>query len=170
MQTRGGELKEGDRGDDPATSKVVLILGCFTAERKAILDAIREELRQCNYSPVLFDLQVPDGRDRTEIILALAHMSRFVIADITDARSIEHELAVIVPDLSPVPIQLLLLASQEESGMFEQIRRHSDVLEPVVYWDVAELLGSLHQKVIAPAEAKVREQRQPQRGPTQFRA
>ncbi len=37
------------------TSKVVLILGRFTPERKAVLDALRNELRKRNYSPVLFD-------------------------------------------------------------------------------------------------------------------
>jgi hypothetical protein len=38
---------------DTITSKVVLILGRFTAERKAVLDALREELRQRNYLPIL---------------------------------------------------------------------------------------------------------------------
>ena len=40
---------------DTITSKVVLILGRFTAERKAVLDALREELRKRNYLPILFD-------------------------------------------------------------------------------------------------------------------
>ena len=40
---------------DTVTSKVVLILGRFTPERKAVLDAIREEVRGLNYVPVLFD-------------------------------------------------------------------------------------------------------------------
>lgn len=39
---------------DTITSKVVLILGRFTQQRKAILDAIREELRKKDYLPVLF--------------------------------------------------------------------------------------------------------------------
>jgi hypothetical protein len=34
---------------DTITSKVVLILGRFTDERKAVLDALREELRKRNY-------------------------------------------------------------------------------------------------------------------------
>jgi pentapeptide repeat protein len=40
---------------DTITSKVVLILGRFTDERKAVLDALREELRKRNYLPILFD-------------------------------------------------------------------------------------------------------------------
>jgi hypothetical protein len=44
---------------DTITSKVVLILGRFTPERKAILDAIREELRKRDYLPVLFDFEKP---------------------------------------------------------------------------------------------------------------
>ena len=35
---------------DTITSKAVLILGRFTDERKAVLDALRDELRKRNYS------------------------------------------------------------------------------------------------------------------------
>jgi uncharacterized protein YjbI with pentapeptide repeats len=42
---------------DTITSKVVLILGRFTDERKVVLDALREELRQRDYTPVLFDFR-----------------------------------------------------------------------------------------------------------------
>jgi len=38
---------------DSITSKVVLILGRFTPERKAILDAIRGALRTRDYVPIL---------------------------------------------------------------------------------------------------------------------
>src|SRR5262249_37721866 len=44
---------------DTVTSKAVLILGRFTDERKAVLDALREELRNRNYLPILFDFDVP---------------------------------------------------------------------------------------------------------------
>jgi Pentapeptide repeats (8 copies) len=53
---------------DTITSKAVLILGRFTPERKAVLDAIREALRQWNYLPILFDFEAPGSRDLTETI------------------------------------------------------------------------------------------------------
>jgi hypothetical protein len=40
---------------DTITSKAVLILGRFTADRKRVLNAIRDELRQRGYLPILFD-------------------------------------------------------------------------------------------------------------------
>jgi len=67
---------------------VVLILGRFTDERKAVLDALREELRKRDYLPILFDFDVPARRDITETMSLLARMARFVVADITDAKSI----------------------------------------------------------------------------------
>src|SRR5262249_50064942 len=99
---------------DTITSKVVLILGRFTDDRKKVLDALREELRKRNYLPILFDFSVPATRDITETISLLARMARFVVADITDARSIPQELAVIVPDLPSVPVQPLLLEGSAE--------------------------------------------------------
>ena len=44
---------------DTITSKAVLILGRFTEERKAVLDALREELRKRDYLPILFDFEKP---------------------------------------------------------------------------------------------------------------
>jgi hypothetical protein len=52
---------------DTITSKVVLILGSFSAERKIVLDALRVELRKRNYVPVMFDFEKPrivDLKDR----------------------------------------------------------------------------------------------------------
>ena len=146
---------------DTITSKVVLILGRFTPERKVVLDAIRDELRKRDYLPVLFDFEKPDNRDITETVSTLAHMAKFVIADITDAKSIPQELMAIVPALPSVPVQPLLLASQREYGMFEHFKRYPWVLEPFLYQDQDGLLAALNDNVIGPAEAKAKEQTGP---------
>jgi hypothetical protein len=62
---------------DTITSKVVLILGRFTPERKAVLDDVREELRKRDYLPVLFDFDKSTSRNMTETVSTLAHMARF---------------------------------------------------------------------------------------------
>ena len=146
---------------DTITSKVVLILGRFTDERKAVLDALRAALRERDYLPILFDWEKPSNRDITETVSTLAHMARFVIADITDAKSIPQELMAIVPNLPSVPVQPLLLSSQHEYGMFEHFRRYQWVLPVAFYESQDELLQSLQSKVIEPAEAKVKELRPP---------
>ena len=73
---------------DTIAKKVVLILGRFTPERKVILDTLRDELRKQNYLPVLFDFEKPASRDTTETVRTLAHLARFIIADLTDPGSI----------------------------------------------------------------------------------
>ncbi len=139
---------------DTITSKVVLILGRFTPERKAILEALRDELRKRNYSPVLFDFEKPASRDITETVSTLAHMARFVIADITDAKSIPQELTIIAPNLPSVPVQPLILESQHEYGMFEHFTRFPSVLPVYHYTDEESLLQSLKENIINPAEQK----------------
>lgn len=144
---------------DTITSKVVLILGRFTPERQAVLDALREELRRRDYLPVLFDFEGPESRDITETISLLARMARFVIADLTDAKSIPPELAVIVPNLPSVPVQPLLLEGSGEYGMFEHFRRYPWVLAIHRYASPARLIAEIGERVLAPAEAKAQELR-----------
>ena len=137
---------------DTITSKVVLILGRFTDERKAALDALREELRKRNYLPILFDFSVPATRGITETVSLLARMARFVVADITDAKSIPQELSMIVPDLPSVPVQPLLLEGSDEYGMFEHFKRYHWVLETYRYSSPEHLIAGLAKHVIGPAE------------------
>jgi uncharacterized protein YjbI with pentapeptide repeats len=141
---------------DTITSKVVLILGRFTPERKALLDSLREALRQRNYLPVMFDFDKPATRGYTETITTLARMARFIIADLTDATEVRVELAKIVPDLPSVPVQPLILASQIEYVTFVDIRRYPWVLEPFRYQDSAHAVASLRE-MLTPAEARLME-------------
>jgi uncharacterized protein YjbI with pentapeptide repeats len=120
---------------DTITSKVVLILGRFTPDRKVVLDALREELRQLDYTPVVFDFEKPRSRNTLETVLTLAHMARFVIADLTDARSVLQELQAVVPANPSVPVQPLILARQDEPGIFDFFREFPWMLEPYRYPD-----------------------------------
>jgi uncharacterized protein YjbI with pentapeptide repeats len=137
---------------ETVTAKMVLILGRFTADRKTILEAIREHLRARGYVPVLFDFEKPSSRDLTETVSLLAHMARFVIADITDARSIPQELQSVVPDLPSVPIKPILLRAQEEYGMFQHFKRYDWVLDVHLYDDEEQLLAELDAAVIGAVE------------------
>jgi hypothetical protein len=132
-----------------------LILGRFTPERKKVLDAIREELRDHDYLPILFDFDVPSTRDITETVSLLARMARFIIADLTDPSSIPKELEAIVPGLA-VPVQPLLEGSNRPYSMFRDYWKYDWVLPPHRYEGLDPLVASLADKVIAPAEAKVK--------------
>src|SRR5204862_2803364 len=125
------------------SSKVVLMLGRFTGERKAVLGALGEELGQRDYLPILFDFEKPAGRDITGTVSLLARMARFVLADVTDAKSIPQELGVIVPDLPSVPVQPLLLEGSDEYSMFEHFRRYPWVLKPYRYRSQEQLITTL---------------------------
>jgi hypothetical protein len=137
------------------TTKAVLILGRFTDKRKAVLDALREELRKRDYLPILFDFDVPATRDITETVSLLAHMARFIIADLTDPSSIPKELEAIVPNLA-VPVQPLLEGSSRLYAMFKDYRKYQWVLPVYQYDGLEQLLAHLAEKVIAPSEGKVK--------------
>jgi uncharacterized protein YjbI with pentapeptide repeats len=145
---------------DTVTSKVVLILGRFAlSERKLILDALRDELRKRNYVPVVFDFEKPRSGTTVNTITLLARMARFVIADISDAKSVLMELQAIVPQSPKLPVQPIIVAGQEEPGMFDSFVAYPWFLKVHRYNTQDQLLADLEGQVIDPVEAKVAELR-----------
>lgn len=146
---------------DSISAKAVLILGRFTPKRKPVLDALRQALRGQGYLPILFDFDNSPGKTLTETMSTLAHLSRFIIADITSAKSVPQELASIVPHLPTVPVQPILAHQAGAYAMFEHFQHYPWVLPIYRYQGQADLLNSLMDKVIAPAEAKAAQLRGP---------
>jgi hypothetical protein len=143
---------------DTITSKAVLILGRFSEDRKPVLDAIRDELRKSehNYLPIIFDFSPSANQTTIETIKTLAGMSRFVVADLTDARSVLMELSSIVPALPSVAVRLLIKKSAPEYGMLDFIRKFSSVVKDTFeYENEQEVIASIKEKIIVPAEEKV---------------
>jgi len=142
---------------DTITSKAVLILGRFTDERKAVLDAIREELRKRDYLPILFDFELPARQNITETVTLLARMARFIIADLTDPSSIPQELQAIIPSVR-VPVQPLLLEGSSLYSMFKDFDPQDFhwVLPVYRYKEPEQLLATLTEDVIASAEGKAK--------------
>lgn len=142
---------------ETVTSKSVLILGRFTDERKKVLDAIRDELRNRNFLPILFDFEKPATRDLTETISILAKLSRFVIVDLTDPNSVPHELATIVPVSRSLPFASIMLKGQKPYSLFRDFSSYYWVLPTFEYEDEGHLISTLSTGVVEPAERKVQE-------------
>jgi uncharacterized protein YjbI with pentapeptide repeats len=142
---------------DTITSKVVLILGRFSAERKAVLDAMREALRKRDLLPVIFEFAIPASRDVTKTVKVLAGLARFVIADITDATEVQAELHGIIRDFPSLPVQPILLCGQSEFASVQNLRKFPWLLPSFEYATTEHLLNNLERCVVAPAEAKVLE-------------
>lgn len=137
---------------DTITSKAVLILGRFVDERKAVLDVFRNKLRERGYLPILFDFTKPGSRTLTETVSLLGRMSRFIVADITDARSIAQELSQLIPFLPSVPVQPVLLKGSRSYAMFEHWTAYPWVLPVYEYENLDTVQSEILKKVIKPAE------------------
>jgi len=144
---------------DVATSKAVLILGRFSKERKKILYAMKEHLSRSDYIPIIFEFPNSPSRSLTETISILAKMSCFVIADLTNAKSIPQELSFIIPFTPHLPVIPIILKGRRPYGMFEHFRFYPSLLPIYRYESLEQLIEELKDKVIAPAEQKVAELR-----------
>jgi Pentapeptide repeats (8 copies) len=60
---------------DTVGKKGVLLLGRFTEGRIAVLDRLRDELRQRGYLPIVFNFDKPETKDFTETVRLLAGLS-----------------------------------------------------------------------------------------------
>ena len=143
---------------DTITSKVVLILGGFADERKAVLNALREVLRlNGGLIPVVFDFAKPANKDVTGTVETLARMARFIVADLTDPRSVPYELATIVPFLRTTPVVLLRLAGTAGGTMVKDLEAFDRWVVPVrEYPDLETLLRGLDDYVVRPAEQRLK--------------
>ncbi len=141
------------------TSKAVLILGRFTEERKAVLDALKDELRRRNYLPIVFDFENAGSKSLNETMSLLARMSRFIVADITDAKAVREELALVIPQNPSTPVVPLVLKGEEVYSTFDFPKLFKSVLDLHEYDSPEILLNNIIPAIIAPAEQKVAELR-----------
>jgi hypothetical protein len=69
------------------------------------------------------------------------------------------ELRAIVPELPSVPVQPIIVASQDEPGMFDFYRGFRSFLPVHRYDTPAQLLAELSNRVVEPSQAKAAELR-----------
>jgi len=143
---------------DTIGKKGVLILGRFTEERKAVLDAIRDKLRELGFVPMMFDFEKPTQRDFTETIKTIAGLSRFIIADITNPKSSPLELQATMPDYM-IPFVPIIQEDEKPFAMFQDLQqKYSEWVLDVLRYDSADnLLMVLDKAVVRPALKKADE-------------
>jgi uncharacterized protein YjbI with pentapeptide repeats len=134
------------------TSKTVLILGRFAIpERKAILDALRNKLREYDLLPIVFDFDRPADKDFTETIKTLAGISYFVIADVTNPKSSPLELQATVPDYQIPFVPIIQEGESPFSLMVDLQSKYPWVLPTRSYDSIETLMSALKSGIIDPA-------------------
>jgi uncharacterized protein YjbI with pentapeptide repeats len=142
------------------TSKSVLILGRFALpERKAILDALRNKLREYDLLPIVFDFDRPTDKDFTETIKTLAGLSYFVIADVTNPKSAPLELQATVPDYQIPFVPIIQEGEQPFAMMVDLQKKYNWVLDTLSYKSINDLIKALKPAIIDPAIQKHNELR-----------
>jgi hypothetical protein len=143
------------------TKRQVLILGRFTNRRLEILEEIKAYLKSHpnKYIPQLFTFKKPDNRDLVESIIGFAAFSKFILADISEPKSIPSELQAIVPNFLSVPVATIINSTGKPYATYSSIERKENVIKPIVrYKNTNDLLKKLDD-LIMKAEDKLSELR-----------
>ena len=144
------------------TSKGVLILGRFSPpERKAVLDGLRDKLREFNLLPIVFDFDRPTDKDYTETVQTLAGMSLFVIADVTSPKSTPLELEATVKQFK-IPFLPIIDTSVDSHpfSMLDDLQKNYHWVLPTLGYDSKEkLLDNIKVTIIDRALKKHNELR-----------
>jgi hypothetical protein len=137
----------------------VLLLGRFTGGRMKLLEALCAKLREhkAHYEPIIFDFEGPKERNLRESVLGLALSSRFVIADVSEPRSVPLELDALATNVPSVPLLPIHRSGTEPFAMLPSPDDYPAVLPAFAYRDERELLANLESRVIRPAERKFAE-------------
>ena len=142
------------------TSKAVLILGHFTPpERKAVLDALRNKLREHDLLPIVFDFDKSSDTDFSETIKTLAELSCFVIADITNSISAPLELQVTIPDYEVPFVPIVQKGEPPFEIMRDLHKKYNWALNTLTYASVETLIEALEPSIINSAIEKHNELR-----------
>jgi hypothetical protein len=142
-------------------SRRVLILGRFNKQCLKVLEAIKEHLdaHPNGYLAELFTFERPAARGFIEAIIGFAGLSRFIVADLSEPKSIPAELDAIVPRFRSVPVIPVIRQEEEVYATFLDIAREANVVPMSRYRDIKDLLKKLDDELIPRAEAKLAEVR-----------
>ena len=96
--------------------------------------------------PVIFDFKKSESRSYTEMVAGIAHLSRAAVVDISNPRSVPHELAHVVPQLPSVRFFPIIREGQEPYQLFRDLRAYTWVEEEQYYRDedhLSEIIGGV---------------------------
>lgn len=132
--------------------KSVLLLGRFGDPLKEHLNELTKEVRNNGFSPIVFDFQAPNTLDLIEAIVLLSLLSKFIIVDLTEARSVPAELHAILSTLT-IPVVPIIKRHSEVFSTYTFTNKYSCVLPILIFDDIKDLSGSIFAKeIIEPAD------------------
>jgi hypothetical protein len=141
---------------DSVTSKLVLILGSFAPADKVVLDALRSSLQSAGYVAVEFDFERPAERDYAETVSTLVGMSRFVVADFTNAKEVRAEVAQARRQYKRVPIIPIAREGVTLPITMVDVFPAEELQLLVRYADIDDLVQKVPLSIIERAEERAR--------------
>ncbi|HET6386770.1 MAG TPA: pentapeptide repeat-containing protein [Armatimonadota bacterium] len=131
---------------DQERSRFVLLMGKF-GDRPELLGALKKALRARGYSPVSLSIERPANLATAETIIALNHLARFVILDVTGIHNVEEILSP--PEMLSGQIHPVIQCAAVPDADLPAAPGH---LNPLAYHSPEDLVESLDVRMFVDGE------------------
>jgi uncharacterized protein YjbI with pentapeptide repeats len=148
---------------DTMTARVVLVIGRFGSTRRDRLAILQDRIRDRGFVPLSVDAGKIKSKELMATATLLARMSRFVVADLTDAPQVVQILEAVVPEVA-VPVLSLDSSKRSKSNGFVDAWKYGWFLDTTRYQTTAELARQLSPSWFDRADEKREELSAKRRG------
>jgi len=140
---------------ETVTSQIVLIVGRFGAERKAVLDRLRGALRERNYLPVLLDAKKPERQKFSTLLTVLGHVSRCILADFTQPQTMLEAAECLAAATTAPFLPMLGADAVQEPSLLPRLRaQHPHILPTFTYATIGDLSTIFEQQTLLPIQKR----------------
>ncbi|MBW1298118.1 pentapeptide repeat-containing protein [Aquimarina litoralis] len=133
-------------------SKFILILGRFGVNKENLEKLKDKIIQDTNYSPIVFDWNNDKSNlDFIETIVFLSGFAKFIVADISNPKSVPAELQAILSNIM-LPVFPIMHESDSEYAVFTSIKKYQWVYNLIVYDNFEKIIDKFEKAILYPAE------------------
>ena len=114
------------------------------------ISKLKKAVRNGNLSPIVMDFDCPTTLDLIEAIILLSFLSKFIIVDLTNPKSVPAELQAILSTLM-IPVVPIIRQNRKPHSSFSFASKFKWVLPILEYEKIEDIEQAFEEAILGPA-------------------